>query len=40
MVERLEKDGFSVTRIPMANLTRERLQEWVGEVRIIWEEGL
>lgn len=39
MAHRLEKDGYSVTRIPMANLTKERLQEWVGEARALWEDG-
>ncbi len=39
MAERLEKYGFSVTRIPMANLTRQRLQEWVAEARELWEDG-
>jgi len=38
MVERLEKDGFSVTRIPMANLTKERLREWIEDARAIWED--
>ena len=38
MVERLEKDGFSVTRIPMANLTKERLREWAADARAIWED--
>ncbi len=38
MTKRLKKDGFSVTRIPMANLTKERLQEWVSEARAMWED--
>ena len=38
MARRLEKDGFSVTRIPMANLTKDRFQEWVREAREIWED--
>jgi len=38
MTKRLEKDGFSVTRIPMVNLTKERLQEWVSEARAMWED--
>ena len=38
MVHRLEKDGFYVTRIPMANLTKERLQVWVGEAMALWED--
>lgn len=38
MTRRLEKDGFYVTRIPMANLTKERLQEWVNEARAMWED--
>jgi CheY-like chemotaxis protein len=38
MAHRLEKDGFYVTRIPMANLTKERLQEWVSEARAMWED--
>ena len=39
MAHRLEKDGFSVTRIPMANLTKERLREWVEEARAVWEDA-
>ncbi len=39
MAERLEHDGFSVSRIPMANLTRERLTEWIEEVRALWENS-
>ena len=39
MAERLERDGFLVTRIPMASLTKERLQEWVAEARESWEDG-
>ena len=38
MAHRLEKDGFYVTRIPMANLTKERLQVWVGEAMALWED--
>jgi len=38
MARRLEKDGFYVTRIPMANLTKERLQEWVSEAKALWED--
>ena len=38
MAKRLEKDGFYVTRIPMANLTKERLQEWVEEARAVWDD--
>ena len=38
MAHRLEKDGFYVTRIPMVNLTKERLQEWVSEARALWED--
>jgi len=38
MAERLERDGFSVTRIPMVNLTKERLQEWVNDARALWED--
>ena len=40
MANKLEKEGFCVTRIPMAILTKERLQEWVAEARAIWEDGL
>ena len=32
MVERLERAGFDVTRRPMAQLTREWLVHWIGEV--------
>jgi len=38
MARRLEKDGFYVTRIPMINLTKERLQEWVSETSALWED--
>lgn len=39
MAHRLEKDGYCVTLIPMANLTKERLQEWVSEARALWEDA-
>ncbi len=38
MVDRLEKAGFWVTRIPMDKLTKEKLDAWVEEVREIWED--
>lgn len=33
VVEQLEQAGFSVTRIPMEQLTREQFEEWLAEVR-------
>ena len=38
MVEWLEWEGFSVTRIPMSLLTKERMDEWLEEVRDNWED--
>jgi hypothetical protein len=38
MVQRLEGAGFSVTRIPMARLTRETFAAWLDEVRSAWED--
>lgn len=38
MVEWLEGEGFSVTRIPMSLLTKERMAEWLEEVRDNWED--
>jgi hypothetical protein len=38
MAARLEKAGFSVTRVSMTNLTQGRLLEWTGNVRKCWEE--
>lgn len=37
MVERLEKAGFEVTRIPFAHLTQAKLNNWIEEVREIWD---
>jgi CheY-like chemotaxis protein len=36
----LERAGFCVTRIPMDQLTKDKLLEWVDEVREIWEDDL
>ncbi len=38
MVGRLESAGFWVTRVPMDKLTKEKLDEWLEEVREIWED--
>jgi hypothetical protein len=38
MADRLEVEGFWVIRVPMYELTRKRLLEWIEEVRELWEE--
>ena len=38
MVKRLNKAGFSVTRMPMSELTEQQFAEWLGEVRECWAE--
>jgi CheY-like chemotaxis protein len=38
MVKRLEKARFSVTRIPMAELTEEQFAVWIEEVRDGWAD--
>lgn len=38
MVQALTKAGFSVTRTPMVIMTRTGLNEWLQEVRDVWEE--
>jgi CheY-like chemotaxis protein len=38
MVSRLVDAGFSVTRIPMSELTMESLGEWVREARSAWQD--
>jgi len=38
MVKKLEAYKFSVTRIPMSRLTREKLNMWIDDVRDIWED--
>jgi hypothetical protein len=40
MVSKLERAGFLVTRIPMDELSKERLRIWLNEVREIWEDQL
>jgi hypothetical protein len=37
MERQLKSEGFSVTRCRMAALTQERFNEWLDEVRDIWE---
>lgn len=37
MERRLASAGFSVTRCPMGNLTRERFREWLEEARDSWD---
>jgi len=38
MVSRLETAGFWVTRIPMDQLEKEQLLDWVEDAREIWED--
>ncbi|MBK6973031.1 MAG: hypothetical protein IPH26_08815 [Sterolibacteriaceae bacterium] len=38
MEKSLKSAGFSVTRIRMAILTRERFQVWLEDVREYWED--
>jgi len=38
MVKSLEKTGFSVTRLPMREMTRENFNEWLEEVRDAWAD--
>jgi len=38
MVKSLEKTGFSVTRLPMRDMTRENFNEWLEEVRENWDD--
>lgn len=38
MVGWLEGEGFSVTRIPMSLMTKEKMGEWIEEVWTLWEE--
>ena len=33
----LSKSGFSVTRIPMSEMTEEKFQEWLEETREMWD---
>jgi hypothetical protein len=40
MVRRLKFAGFDVTRIPMADLTKEKLNDWVEYVRECWEDSM
>lgn len=37
MVKTLEKTGFSVTRLPMREMTWENFNEWLDEVREMWD---
>lgn len=39
MSRELVSAGFSVTRIPMADLTPELLAGWIEEVRDNWDDG-
>lgn len=36
MVKALSKAGFSVTRLPMSEMTGENLRKWLEEVRECW----
>lgn len=38
MADRLESAGFWVTRVPMDKLTKEKLDDWLEEVREIWQD--
>ena len=38
MAARLARAGFDVTQVPMTELTREKLLDWVAEVRSAWED--
>lgn len=38
MVLALSKSGFSVTRLPMSEMTEERFCEWLEEAREMWAE--
>lgn len=38
LVSRLEGAGFTVERIPMANLTQRTFTEWVHEARLLWQD--
>lgn len=38
MALRLEKAGFWITRIPMRELSKKRLRDWLREVREVWED--
>lgn len=40
MVRRLEMAGFDVTRIPMLELTKEKLNDWLEYVRECWEDHI
>lgn len=40
MVKRLYAAGFDVIRIPMVELTKEKLNEWVEYVREGWEASM
>jgi hypothetical protein len=40
MVKSLEKTGFSVTRLPMREMTRENFNEWLEEVRDVWADRI
>jgi hypothetical protein len=33
----LNKSGFSVTRVPMTEMTEEKFCEWLEEAREMWE---
>ncbi|MCP4577193.1 MAG: hypothetical protein GY846_13000 [Deltaproteobacteria bacterium] len=38
MASRLENSDFWVTRIPMYDLKKEQLREWVEDARELWED--
>jgi CheY-like chemotaxis protein len=39
MARRLAEAGFSVTQVPMEALDRERLGEWLQDVRAFWADA-
>lgn len=38
MVKRLNKAGFSVTRMPMSEMTEQQFANWLDEVRDCWAD--
>lgn len=39
MVRRLESAGYDAMRMPMAEMTPEKLHEWVADARDLWEDS-
>ena len=38
MVRRLQSAGYDATRMPMAEMTPEKLHDWVAYVRDLWQD--